>query len=250
MREQDISGHKVKIYDSIDEMPITRFHKYNKYLLIDSGIGSDLEDLDGHFNKAIKYLRIKPELAITELENLRQLMHFINENISPKYLAYAALVVEIDDKPITDISDEGLKKVLEILGNAKKGWFDRFFESVKKKIDTELSLYFPANFDDATVKEFYDKVKARTQLVLTKIISGKNTDNQVEEIDNFLLTLAKPKTFSGRDNAEILFDKQFEEMSLLLSHQLSVDPPKMTVLQYYNAFEYLKKLSKQRKPQI
>ena len=41
----------IKLYDSIDELPIVNFQKYNKYLLIDSGIGSDLNAFDEHITK-------------------------------------------------------------------------------------------------------------------------------------------------------------------------------------------------------
>ena len=33
---KNINGHVVKIYDSIEELPIINFQKYNKFMLIDS----------------------------------------------------------------------------------------------------------------------------------------------------------------------------------------------------------------------
>ena len=38
MKEVELAGHKVVLYDSIDELPIARFHKYNRYLLVDAGV--------------------------------------------------------------------------------------------------------------------------------------------------------------------------------------------------------------------
>ena len=54
MKREVINNHIVILYDSIDELPIIRFHKYNKYMLIDSGIGSDLNDINVHIDRAIK----------------------------------------------------------------------------------------------------------------------------------------------------------------------------------------------------
>lgn len=247
MREETIGKHRIKIYDSIDELPILRFHKYNKYLLVDSGVGSDLEDADGRFVRAIKYVKTDPDLAVKELQNLRQLLHLINTTLNPKHLAFATLVVEIDGKPVTDLSDSGLQETLRILNEAKKGWLDWLMELVKKKIDEELSLYFPALFDDARAKEVYDKLRARTLLIVDEIISGQDKLQEVEKIDDYLLSLAKPKTFAGKDSVEIQYDKQFENMNILLAQQLSVKTENMTVLQYYNAFEYLKKSVKNKK---
>ena len=246
MREETIGKHKVKIYDSIDELPIARFHKYNKYLLIDSGVGSDLEDADGKFVRAIKFVKTDPDLAVKELQNLRQLLHLINTTLNPKHLAFATLVVEIDGKPVTDLSDSGIQETLRILGEAKKGWLDWLMESVKKKIDEELSLYFPALFDDARSKEVYDKLRSRTLIIVDGILTGEDKLQELEKIDEYLLSLAKPKTFSGKDSVEIQYDKQFENMNILLAQQLSVNTENMTVLQYYNAFEYLKKSVKNK----
>lgn len=60
MRKIVLAKHKVELYDSIDELPIVRFHKYNKMLLIDAGVGSDLSDWDAHMEKVVRYCRFKP----------------------------------------------------------------------------------------------------------------------------------------------------------------------------------------------
>ena len=41
MKTTKIGERAVVLYDSIDELPILRFHAYNKMLLIDAGVGSD-----------------------------------------------------------------------------------------------------------------------------------------------------------------------------------------------------------------
>ena len=40
MRTTQIGKYKVEIYDAIEDLPMQRFHKYNKMLLVDAGIGS------------------------------------------------------------------------------------------------------------------------------------------------------------------------------------------------------------------
>lgn len=52
MRKIVLAKHKVELYDSIDELPIVRFHKYNKMLLIDAGVGSDLSDWERTYGKS------------------------------------------------------------------------------------------------------------------------------------------------------------------------------------------------------
>ena len=74
-----IGKHEIKLYDSIDDMPIINFQKYNKFLLIDSGVGSDLEDIDLHITKIANYIQNDRSLAIQELQNMRQAMYFVNQ---------------------------------------------------------------------------------------------------------------------------------------------------------------------------
>lgn len=247
MKKGKVNKHTVEIYDSIDELPIQRFHKYNKYLLIDSGVGSDLQDVLSHIDRAKIYIKSNPAMAVTELENMRQSIYLVADELSPKYMAFAALVHKIDGEEITDISDAGLKRVLEILSEAKKGWLDGVLNSVKKKIDRELNLYFPGKFDDATQKEYYDHLRQLTIHRLDEIITGASTEELCKEIEIRMVLLAKPRVFWGAKSAEIEYDKQFEEMCLILTHNLQVQPYSMTVLQFYNAFDYLKKLSSRSK---
>lgn len=246
MKQANVNGHSIEIYDSVDEMPIRRFQKYNKYLLIDSGVGSDLQDILDHIGRTIIYVKKKPEMAIIELENIRQALYLVTEEISPRYMAFAVLVNRIDGEPADDLSDVGLKRVLDKLNDVKKTWIDRIIDSVKKKIDAELNLYFPGKFEEPLVKEYYDELKGHTLLKLKHIITGEDVTQACREIEQRLAVLIKPRLFSGKNSAEIAYDKQFEEMCLILSQNLQVQPHAMTVLQFYNAFEYLKKEAKKQ----
>ena len=68
-----------------------------------------------------------------------------------------------------------------------------------------------------------------------------------KEVETRLALLSKPRIFWGVKSVEIEYDKQYEEMSLVLAHNLQVNPYTMTVLQFYNAFDYLKKLTARNK---
>lgn len=251
MRKVKIDGKAVELYDSIENLPIVRFHKYNKLLLIDAGIGSDLADFDRHIERAMQYARSKtPEHAVTELENMRQNVYFIQTGVSPRHMAFAALVKSIDGMPCDDLSDEGLQRITETLGGMTHAEMTAQLEAVKKKIDEELRLYFPAMFDDSTLKEYYDQLKRRTIAVLKTIINGKATEAEAKEIDDItaeLITYVQPQSFGGSDSLEIRQDKQFERMCLILSENLHVNPKTFSVLEYYNAFEYIKEQARKAK---
>ena len=247
MRTTTIAERAVIMYDAIDELPILRFHAYNKMLLIDAGIGSNLNDWDAHIEKAIRFIRKeKPDLAEKELDNLRQNVYFIQSGISPKHMAFACLVKSVDGTEYNDMTPDALQKVLELFADAPNAELTAQLEAVKKKIDDEMQLYFPKLFDDATIKEYYDQLKQRTLLMLDAIIQGDDTDKraEIDQITTLLMTYTHPQSFSGSDSMEIRYDKQFENMCLMLSQHLHVNPKTFTVLEYYNAFEYIKEATK------
>ena len=84
MRKLTINNHIYEIYDSIDDMPIVNFQKFNKLLLIDSGLGSDIDSIDSHLVNLAKLIKTDIAKANQEIQNLRQTLYLIAANISPK----------------------------------------------------------------------------------------------------------------------------------------------------------------------
>ena len=244
-----IGNHDVEMYDSIEELPIVRFHKYQKLLLIDAGIGADISSLDQRLEKTRRYLADgKPELAQKELENLRQSIFLIQNSINPKHRAFAVLVTKIDGRECTDISDDALTKITDALNDAPEKELTARLDAVKKKIDEELRLYFPSLFAASEIKEYFDLMKKRAMAILKNIIAGvthPDTTPDVEKMNTELITYSTPKTFSGSDSVEIQFDRQFENLCLVLSEQLHVEPKKYSVLEFYNAFDFVKERARE-----
>lgn len=234
-------GKTIKIYDSIDEMPIVNFQKYNKYLLIDSGIGSDVDDIDAHIVKIAKAIKEGNNgKAIQELQNMRQNINMINSTISPKYMAFAALIYSIDGEELTDLSDDNLKLVLESINKVKHSNIIRLLAEIKKKVSYELEMYFPGEFSNAKEKGAYDKIKNRTLLILESIISDIDNSEAINTIDASLFSTYIPKVFYGSESVEIKYDKQFENACLLISQKMNCNAKKMTVMQFYNALDNIK----------
>lgn len=241
MKSLLINKKIVRVYDSIDEMPIVNFQKYNKYLLIDSGIGSDADDIDAHIVKIAKYIKSNNNRkALQELQNMRQNIYMVNSEISPKYLAFAALIHSVDGKEVNDLSDDGLKKLLQDLKEIKHSKVIDFLLWLKKKVTSELEIYFPGDFVNPKEKEAYDKLKNRTLLVLDSIINDTDNTEQIELIDTMMLNMHTPKVFIGSESVEVKYDKQFESTCLLIAQKTNMDARKMTVLQFYNAIDNIK----------
>lgn len=246
MKTLKIGKHKVTFYDAISELPITRFHIYNKMLLIDSGVGSDITDFDSHIERLMAFMQKKDnESAIKELQNMRQNIYLIQQSLSPKHMAFAALIKEIDGKACDNITEEGLKETLSAITDAKIGEIGNSLNESKKKIDTELQQYFPALFGNSSEKEYFDLILKRTKAVLSGIVEQKDNTAEVDALTLELLTYIKPYDFAN-DNIELAADRQFEKICLMLIENLHCEPKKYTVLEFYSAFDYLKEKMKKR----
>lgn len=110
----------------------------------------------------------------------------------------------------------------------------------KKKVTTELEMYFPGDFVNPKEKDAYDKLKQRTLFVLDSMINGTDNSEQIETIDMVMLNMHSPKSYIGSESVEIKYDKQFESTCLLIAQKTSMDAKKMTVLQFYNAVDNIK----------
>ena len=244
-----IGKHTVEMYDAIDELPIVRFHKYQKLLLIDAGIGADIAALDQRIEKTRRFLMDgKPDKAQQELANLRQSVFFIQNGISPRHRAFAVLVKSIDGRECNDISDDALKQLTDTLNDAPEKELTAQLDAVKKKIDGELRVYFPGLFADSEIKEYFDLLKKRAMAILSNIIAGvdrPDTTPDVERLNTALITYSNPKTFAGSESVEIQFDRQFENLCLVLSEQLHVKPKEYSVLEFYNAFDFVQERARQ-----
>lgn len=244
MKEVKLNGHDVRVYDSIDDLPMVRFHRYNRMLLVDAGIGSDISDFDSHIERVVRYIRKGDnDNAAKELDNLRQNVYMIMQGQSVKDMSFACLVESIDGVRCDDLSPEGLQKVLHMLGGATRKELTEAFQSVKKKIDDELGLYFPSLFDDVTTREYYDILKRLTVAMLARMTDDEDGSRE-EELRDRLVLFQKPKVFTGHEGLEVRHDKDFETMCLAITKETGRDAKTMTVLEYYNAYEYLREKSR------
>lgn len=177
---------------------------------------------------------------------LRQNVFFIQTEVSPKNLAFAALIHTLDGEENTDLSDESLKALIAKLSDVTVGELDTIIDESKKKLDGELQVYFPHLFDSAPVKEYYDKLKRRTLLMIKKLTNelSETEEKELESLTTDLVLFSDPQEFSGPESLEIQQDKQFENACLVISQSTHTDPKKFTVLEYYNALFFIKEQSK------
>lgn len=243
MRTEKVGGYTLEIYDSIEDMPARRFNAFNRYLMLDAGIGSDLSTVNEHIHKIEAFLANgKQDLAKRQLKNLRQSLFQVVEGMNLKHLSFIVLIKSINGKPMNDLSDDNIKFLYDKLNCASKSWFDKLVDYLKKKVETELKQYFPEYINIAVENEYFSKMKHRAKLQLYTILKDEDNYDKIREIDNFLYTLVKPIRIEGRESLEVKNIKDFEEMALMLREGLNFEvTDETTVVQMYTALQRLKK---------
>tara|TARA_R110001592_G_scaffold295749_1_gene566055 strand:+ start:193 stop:939 length:747 start_codon:yes stop_codon:yes gene_type:complete len=242
-----LGKHKIEFYDSIDLMPFDRFNSFNKFIMLDAELGSDVIAFDQKISKIFEFLgKEMTKNATNELYNLRVVYHNIMEMNNNKGLAFACLIRSIDGEPLKNYSIENLRAVLEKLNSWGLKMLDvsEHSDNVKKKIEQELKLFFPKKFNNLSSKDISSNRKKLLISLCDEIIEDTKIQS-VDKIQRYLLNLAKPKTFNGSGSYEIEFDKAFEE----LCHSLSTfasgrNIKKMTVKEVYVLIEFNQKQQK------
>lgn len=118
MRTVNIKGTRVDLFDAAEETPVTRYIKFNEYIAIEAGIGSDLDAYDSKLKDLITMIdRGDKQSAKQAVLNMRQTIQFVVENVSPKSLAFASMIYRIGGESVEMLSDEDRKEIIEKLSN-------------------------------------------------------------------------------------------------------------------------------------
>lgn len=121
-----------EIYESMDEMPIVNWNKFQKYQLMASGIGSSINDFDVRASSAYAFVQAKQnEKAKAELDNMRQLFWHLTNEINVKSMSFACMVNT--GKPCTESELERTVKEIEAAGLTNEEVTKAVME-VKKKL--------------------------------------------------------------------------------------------------------------------
>lgn len=240
-----LNGHKVEFYDDINELPIIQMHKYSRYLLVDGGIGDSLSSIDAHITKILELMSRDVEKATKEIMNLRQNLYLVLTEQDLSHKSILCLVKSVDNEEWKDFSDSGIEKLYCLLRGEKERKFMELKEELGKAIDSQLQTYFPDIFDDSQEKNYCDLLRKRAYLQIAHITEGKDVTEEMNEVTTQILRYYQPKTFSGKESAEVEFDKHFEDMCLVLSREYGTRVKDYSVMEFYTAYSRMEKEHKE-----
>jgi hypothetical protein len=111
----DNNQHTLTFFKSINELPIKRFQLTQRYTLIDSGIGSTLNDVIRHFSRLDQFIEVKDyDSIVAERENMLMSYQFILSEQYIKSYVFASLIKSVDGVNV-DITDDNIDDYVHML---------------------------------------------------------------------------------------------------------------------------------------
>lgn len=133
-----LKGKKVKLYDSPNSLSLERYRDFQKCIMIHSGVGSSLAELDEKIKNVVTFIsKDKKDFAIQELSNIRETYNYAMSGVNMSQLAFACLVHSIDGKifdPVDGSDLEAMIAELSGLGLSQEEMSTTLF-NLKKKLN-------------------------------------------------------------------------------------------------------------------
>ncbi len=237
---------RVLLYDDIDEMPVERFNKANKFWMLSDHLGNSFEDIDRVHLSKLYFVAGDKDKTVKEVNNLRVLVHNIIREVHPNQLAFAATIHSVDGKEVTDITDEGLARVMRDLSSKGLSIGEAKKKITREKIYTELEAYFPQRFKTGVAPTFYSELKRRTLRMLEAIKNKEDISDYLNKSDAYFGNMIYPKNFIGDNSYEMEYERAFEQNCILLSAYTNADVKKISVKEYFSLLQYHSQVLKER----
>jgi hypothetical protein len=239
-----IDGHEVQVYNSIAELPIDRFMLFNRQILIDSGVGHDLEDVSVKVTKIIRLIDQSPDKAKVELINLSGTLANAIRNVNPKMGAFVALIYSIDGVPLTDMSMESINDVQELLGGAKMSWLNAIIKKFRRLFRREMYTFFKTGNSGPT-KSYYENLKQRLILNMRQV-AGDEVEEDIKKLEEAMEQTETITKYLGDGGMQVRDIAGGEQSLATVSKYMGTDAKDMTVMEFYTVVEMIKKAAKKK----
>lgn len=239
------NNHEIELFDSIHNLRILRFQRFNKYQMQACEIGNTFEDYDYRTAKAIQFIKkgMTTE-AIQELENRRQTVFNAYNNFTPIGKSLAVLIKRIDETNYDTFSPDDLDRCLEHLDRIgfEIGESIEKLKEVKKKIETELVVYYPEFFPKNGDKEQTALRVRRVNNLLDGIINGEFDEDGLFTIEKEILEHDKPNNWNVwvSNNMERTLEVDFQKFGIAVAERTNQKLEEMMTFTFYATLEHLK----------
>jgi hypothetical protein len=139
LREVTTNRGKLLLKESIKELTIGHYTEFTKYIVQESGIGSDMVSVNKHFNALDTFLANgKIDEARAERYNLHFNIVLALNKINITHMSFALFVYSIDGEEVKDYSESGLERICKRLAEVElgRGELETILSEIKKKLMT------------------------------------------------------------------------------------------------------------------
>jgi len=136
---------EIKVYESIKELPMERYHDLTKLVLQDVGIGSDMDAVGRHFSRFHTFIvNEKTAELLQEARNLHNNIFYAIEKVNIKSFCFIAMVYSINGRKLLDLSQEAVMKEIKVLSDwgLRQSQVEDVVEDVKKKLKRSFEPIF------------------------------------------------------------------------------------------------------------
>ncbi|QDP50442.1 MAG: putative structural protein [Prokaryotic dsDNA virus sp.] len=240
------------MFDSIQELIIDRYQKYNSNVMIDAGIGSDLNSFRERVENVKRLMKHDQGKAAMELENMVSNVMMIMSGSNPELNSFIVLIKSINGKKVIDeeLTESGIEQIKKNLSKKRlrMDTVREFMNYFKKKVEWEFEVFFPVISKVNTSTELYVMLKKKIQIQLREVINGIDLSEDLIKVENFFIKKMKPRQYGGAGGMEVKMINGFDDMcTVLIKNNLAVNPKKLTVVEFYNKLTFLEKLIKDSK---
>lgn len=237
--------HEIELFDSIHNLPILRFQRFNKYQMQSCEIGNTFADYDQRTQKVMQFIQKgMNDEALMEMENCRQTIFNAFNEFTPSGKSFAILVKRIDNVEYNTFSPDDLDRCLEHLDKIGLGNREAIekLQEVKKKINTELSVYYPDFFPkNGNLEQTALRIK-RINTILSSIINDKDDDKDIYIIEKEILETDKPNIWNvhKKGNMERVLEVDFQKFAISVIRKTNQSLDNLSTFSFYATVELLK----------
>jgi hypothetical protein len=241
MLRKTINDIEIELYDSIDELPITRYQWFNRQMMIDSGVGGDLDAFNRRCVSIARLIDTDASKAKVEIQNLMGSVHFMMNNVNPEMNAFVGLVKSVDGKDLpNEITDDIVKSTLSKIGGVKLSWIRRMIKKIKRGIRREMNTFLKKGNDGQT-RQYYQNLQTALERELERIQKDE-LDSDMGEIDQFLAESVVIKRYLG--DVQIKDITGFERVCSIISKYFNDKAKNLSTLEFYDRIELMKEANK------
>lgn len=239
----------LSLYDSIKEFPAQLHLEAKLYSLQHSALATTEEDMNSQKQRLelLKQYDLQADYQI-EAYNYQLSLRLLAMGYRPKELAWACHLQSVNDRPVTDYSEEGLIKQVEIL--KQQGLTDEHIDSslfsIADQLEGETKRYYPRRVVQGRYNKLDRQIRYGLALADHLMLDTEESRGTLDKATLSVLTFQKPLDLRSDSSTLIQLEKAQFKLYTRLQESGCLEVNSLTVYQFYGWLEVLEERQEQQ----